>query len=96
MTANFTSRAPIFEQIIQIVLEGARNTWQHGSAAYAAINITAADHSIRITMADDGVGFRSECPPRAIASRVAESRGRLKISGGKKRGAQLEIEIPTE
>lgn len=95
VTANFAGRAPILEQVLQIVLEGVRNSWQHGRAACAAINISAADHLIRIAMDDDGVGFRnSEHPPWAIASRVAEHGGRLRIGGGEHRGAHLEIEIP--
>jgi signal transduction histidine kinase len=94
MTANFAGRAPIFEQIIQIVLEGVRNTWQHGGAACAAINISAVDNSIRIAMDDDGVGFNSEGPPWAIASRVAEYGGQLRINSTENRGAHLEIEIP--
>jgi signal transduction histidine kinase len=97
VTANFAGRALIIEQILQIVLEGMRNTWQHGRAACASINISAADHLIRIAIDDDGVGFgNSEHPPWAIASRVAESRGRLIIGSGERRGAHLEIEIPGE
>jgi signal transduction histidine kinase len=96
MTASFAGPAPILEQVLLIVLEGVRNSWQHGKAACAAINISAADHLIRIAMDDDGVGFRSsEQPaPWAIASRVAEYGGRLRIGGGERRGAHLEIDIP--
>jgi signal transduction histidine kinase len=95
VTANFAGRAPILEQVLQIVLEGVRNSWRHGRAACGAIDITAADHLIRIAMDDDGVGFRNaEDRPWAIASRVAEYGGRLRIGGSDRRGAHLEIEIP--
>ncbi|HEV2171745.1 MAG TPA: histidine kinase, partial [Candidatus Binatus sp.] len=95
VTANFVGPAPILEQVFQIVLEGVRNSWQHGRAACAAINISTADHLIRIAIDDDGVGFRnSGQPPWAIASRVAEYGGRLRIDGGERPGAHLEIEIP--
>jgi signal transduction histidine kinase len=95
VTANFAGRAPIMEQVLQIVLEGVRNTWQHGRAACAVINISAGDHLIRIAMEDDGVGFRNcEHPPWAIASRVAEYGGRLRIGDGERHGAHLDIEIP--
>jgi signal transduction histidine kinase len=77
VTANFAGRVPILEQVLEIVLEGVRNTWQHGRAACAAINVSTGEHLIRITMDDDGVGFRnSEHPPWAIASRV------LNVAGG--------------
>jgi signal transduction histidine kinase len=97
VTANFAGRAPLLQQVLQIVLEGVRNSWQHGRADCAAINISTADHLIRIAMDDDGVGFRnSEHPPWEIASRVAEYGGRLRIRGGERHGAHLEIEIPAE
>jgi signal transduction histidine kinase len=96
VTANFAGRAPILEQVLEIVLEGVRNSWRHSRAACAAINVSAADHLVRIAMDDDGVGFPShEDPPWSIASRVAEYGGRLKIGGGDRHGAHLEIEIPT-
>jgi signal transduction histidine kinase len=95
MTANFAGRAPILEQVLQIVLEGVRNTWQHGMAPCAAIKINGDDNLIRIAIDDDGVGFRnSEHPPWAIASRVAQYGGRLRIADAERRGAHLEIEIP--
>lgn len=95
VTANFAGAAPVVEQVLQIALEGMRNTWQHGKAARAAINISDADHLIRIALDDDGVGFgNSEHPPWAIASRVSEHGGRLIIGGGERGGAHLEIEIP--
>jgi signal transduction histidine kinase len=95
VTANFAARALILEQILQIVLESVRNTRQHSRAASASININAADHLIRITIDDDGVGFANpEHPPWTIASRVAEYGGRLITSSGERRGAHLEIEIP--
>ncbi len=93
--ANFECPAPILEQVLQIALEGVRNSWQHGKAARAAINISADDHLIRIAMDDDGVGFRnSEHLPWTIASRVAEYGGRLRTDDRERRGAHLEIEIP--
>ena len=93
--ANFAACAPLLEQVLQIVLEGVRNSWQHGRAGCAAIKISTADHLIRIAIDDDGVGFTdSEHPPWSIASRVAEYGGRLKVCGAERRGAHLEIELP--
>ncbi len=95
VTANFAGHAPILEQVLQIVLEGVRNSSRHGGAARAAINVSATGPLIRIAIDDDGVGFRnSDDPPWAIASRVAEYGGRLRIGGSERRGAHLEIEIP--
>jgi signal transduction histidine kinase len=96
LTAKFAGRAPLLEQVLQIVLEGVRNSWQHGRAACAAIDISVAGHLIRIAMDDDGIGIRNPgSPPWAIASRVAEYGGQLRIGDADRPGAHLEIEIPT-
>jgi signal transduction histidine kinase len=95
--ADFVGCASKVVQVLQIVLEGARNTWRHSKAACASINITAANNLIRITIDDNGVGFHNcKQPPWAIASRVAEYGGCLKIGdgSGQASGAHLEIEIP--
>jgi hypothetical protein len=93
---DFVGRASTLVQVLQIVLEGARNTWRHSKAACAAINITAADNLIRITIDDNGVGFHNrKQAPWAIASRVAEYGGCLRIGdAGEQGGAHLEIDIP--
>lgn len=95
VTASFGANARILEQTLEIMLEAARNTQQHGSAPYATIKVTTANHLICIAIDDDGVGFRNpEHPPWTIASRVAQYGGRLSMSGGERRGAHLEIQIP--
>ncbi|MGO9453379.1 MAG: sensor histidine kinase [Candidatus Binataceae bacterium] len=93
--AAFAASGLIVEQIIQIMLEGMRNALHHGNARSAMIKASEADGVIRITIDDDGVGFEeSEKPPWAIASRVAEFGGRLRMTEGKHPGAHLEIEMP--
>lgn len=94
MQALFAGPGPMIEHIMQIVLEGVRNTQRHGHARVAAINVQQVGESIRITIDDDGVGFPDSMnPPWTIASRVAESGGRLVI-GTAGPGAHLEIAIP--
>ncbi len=92
--AVFTAAEPLVEHIVQIILEGVRNTQRHGHADSAAINVGQAGDIICITIDDDGVGFGdSVIPPWTIASRVAELGGKLAIrSDGP--GAHLEIAIP--
>jgi hypothetical protein len=94
--ADFVGRASTLMQVLQIVLEGVQNTWRHSKAASAGISITAAKNLIRIAINDNGVGFH-DCKqaPWAIASRVAEYGGCLRIGDGSEQGgAHLEIEIP--
>jgi signal transduction histidine kinase len=88
--ANFSGREPVLEQILQIVLEGVRNTWHHSQAACSAISASTADHQIRVAIDDDGVGSRdSKRPPWAIASRAAKCGGWLRSGSGERRGAHL-------
>ena len=93
--AVFTAAEPLLEHIIQIMLEGVRNTQRHGYADSAAIIVTQVDETIRIRIDDDGVGFAdSVMPPWTIASRVAELGGKLAIRTDSP-GAHLEIAIPS-
>jgi signal transduction histidine kinase len=92
----FSARGPLVEHIIQILLEGIRNTQQHARARFAEITVREAGQVIRIAIDDDGVGFADfSAPPWTIASRVAEFGGRLAVRPGRSAGAHLEIELPT-
>jgi signal transduction histidine kinase len=93
--AVFGGRGPIVEQVFAVILEGMRNTWRHGRARSAVIKVCEAGAVVRITIDDDGVGFpQSNAPPWAIASRVAECGGSVRINGAADAGAHLEIEMP--
>ncbi|MGZ6193661.1 MAG: sensor histidine kinase [Candidatus Binataceae bacterium] len=93
--ALFAGTGLMIEHIMQIVLEGVRNTQRHSHARVAAINVQQVGEAIRVTIDDDGVGFPDSMnPPWTIASRVAESGGRLVI-GTAGLGAHLEIAIPS-
>jgi signal transduction histidine kinase len=93
--ASFTARAAMAEQVLQIALEGVRNTQKHGHVPSSHINIDEASSAIRITIDDDGNGFKeSESLPWTIASRVAELGGRVARKPDQRIGAHLEMEIP--
>jgi signal transduction histidine kinase len=95
VNASFVGRGQTVEHIMQILLEGVRNVQRHAHARSSAIRVSGSDNSIRITMDDDGVGFRdTTSPPWTIASRVAELRGRLKLRTDAPIGAHLDMEIP--
>jgi signal transduction histidine kinase len=92
---DFTAPGVIVEQVLQIALEGMRNAWRHGNARDVTIKVQENGENIRIMIDDDGVGFRSvNQRPWAIASRVAEFGGNLKIASDNAVGAHLEIEMP--
>jgi signal transduction histidine kinase len=93
--ASFTARAAMAEQVLQIALEGVRNTQKHGLAASSQINIGEAGAAIRITIDDDGSGFKeSDALPWTITSRVAELGGWVARKTDQRIGAHLEMEIP--
>lgn len=95
LRAVLTAPGSVLEQVLQIVLEGLRNTRRHGRARAATIDVAEDVGTVRITIQDDGVGFEREAtPPWSIASRVAEYGGRLNIAGAGRPGAHLEIELP--
>ncbi len=91
----FAASAQVVEQIMHVMLEGMRNAMRHGNACSGIIDAREDEGIIRITIEDDGVGFADPVkPPWAIASRVAECGGRLKMGSAAHRGAYLEIEMP--
>lgn len=93
--ASFCARAPMTEQILQIALEGVRNTQKHGHASLSHIHMNEVGSAIRITIDDDGEGFKeSGSVPWTIASRVAELGGWISQNPEEQIGARLEMEIP--
>jgi len=93
----FVARGPMVEHIIQILLEGVRNTQRHARAHFAEIRVEEVGENIRIAIDDDGVGFADfNASPWTIASRVAQFGGRLAIRPGAPAGAHLEIELPSQ
>jgi len=91
----FVARGMLTEHIIQILLEGIRNTRQHAKAKSAEIRVEESGGMIRMVIEDDGVGFADlEARPWTIASRVAEFGGRIAIKSERPAGAYVEIELP--
>jgi signal transduction histidine kinase len=93
--AVFTAPGEVVEHIMQIVLEGVRNTRRHGNARSGSINVQQSTGTINVKIDDDGIGFEDAVtPPWTIASRVAELGGRVALNSASV-GAHLEISLPT-
>ena len=93
--AAFTAPGEVVEHIMQIALEGIRNTRRHGHARSGSINVEQLTGTINIKIDDDGIGFGDAVrAPWTIASRVAELRGHLAVKSAAA-GAHLEICLPT-
>lgn len=91
--ATFSANGLLAEHILLIMLEGARNARRHAQAREVSVKANQAGDLIRITIDDDGVGFQQAEPPWAIASRVAEFGGQLRLVAQNRSGAHMEIEM---
>ncbi len=95
LSAVLETSGEIGEQVLQILLEGLRNTLRHGRARSALLEASAEQGTVRILVEDDGVGLEPLAPaPWAIASRVADLGGALAIESGRGPGAHLVISLP--
>jgi signal transduction histidine kinase len=95
VAAAFAAPGEVVEHIMQILLEGIRNTRHHGRARVGSINVQQIGDLISMRIDDDGIGFAAPMTrPWTIASRVAEFGGRL-IVNSESAGAHLEILLPT-
>jgi len=94
ISAQFSAGSTDTEHILQIMIEGMRNVGRHSGARAAEIEVSETAGSIRITIKDDGEGFERDDPPWAIASRVAEIGGHLRIADADPSGGHLEVVMP--
>src|SRR5580704_510227 len=93
LEVDFAANGLLVEHILLIMLEGARNARRHAQARQVSVKAHQAGELVRITIDDDGVGFKEAEAPWAIASRVAEFGGRLRLVGQNRTGAHMEIEM---
>jgi len=91
--ADFAANGLLVEHMLLIMLEGVRNARRHAQAREVSLKATQAGDLIRITIDDDGVGFQQAEPPWAIASRVAEYGGNVRVVKENRTGAHMEIEL---
>jgi signal transduction histidine kinase len=93
LEVDFAANGLLVEHILLIMLEGARNARRHAQARQVSVKAHQAGELVRITIDDDGVGFKEAEAPWAIASRVAEFGGQLRLVGQNRSGAHMEIEL---
>jgi signal transduction histidine kinase len=94
MSAEMSGSVDRVEHILGIAREGISNVRRHARARHAQIDIRADTSHVRITIEDDGVGFRSDVTPWSIASRVKEMGGELRVVADQRPGAHLLITLP--
>jgi len=90
-----TTSAAALEWIGKIIGEGLLNIRRHANAERAEICLRASGDEIRLTLADDGIGFADDSPlPWSIQSRVLEAGGNIALDRNATSGACLVITLP--
>ena len=90
--ATFNGRSLLGEHVLQIMLEGLRNSRMHGMANLVKIDVHEVEDKVSITIEDDGVGLtNSASRPWAIASRVAELEGHMSMQSNGRTCLQIEL-----
>jgi signal transduction histidine kinase len=93
LRAELAGSLDLVDHVLQIAREGIANVRRHARAANARIEIQAQPREVRVSIADDGVGFQSDTLPWSIESRVREVGGSVQIVADKE-GARLLITVP--
>jgi signal transduction histidine kinase len=92
--ARFEGSGALAEQVLQILREGVANVRRHAQAGSASLSVQPEGDRLRITIDDDGVGFRGDVQvPWSISSRARELGGTLQVARAVP-GAHLVISLP--
>jgi len=84
--------------LFHVAQQAMQNVMHHARARKVNVEIANDDGRIRLSVADDGIGFRAEDPQglglRGIRERVEVCGGRMTIETAPGRGARVTVEVP--
>ena len=85
--------------IYRVVQEALTNCVRHARATAIRVNVRAHEHSIDVSVSDDGIGLDPQRRPggfglRGIEERVRELGGSISLASGAGQGATLAIRLP--
>jgi signal transduction histidine kinase len=89
-------------QLVRIVQEALTNVRKHAHAQHVQVSLSRFDHSIRIMVKDDGIGFAAEDPAKnhfglqTMHERAESFDGLLTIASQMNHGTQLELCVPCQ
>ena len=96
--ASLTSESQT--EIVPIVREAVSNSLRHGHPQHLAVSMQRENGSVRLIVADDGVGFNSTQPPsdgcglRNLSMRAAKLGARLRVRSRACQGTQVILDVP--
>lgn len=94
VSAEVSGSVALVDHVLGIAREAISNIRRHARARSARIDIRGTASEVRLTIEDDGVGFRANVIPWSIASRVTEVGGQIEIAADRPVGARLSITLP--
>ena len=85
--------------IYLVFKESINNIFKHAEAKNVWINLSMVDRCIKLTIRDDGKGFRPEDPTHRnglnnIKKRVEKWKGKINISSAAQKGSAIEVVLP--
>jgi two-component system nitrate/nitrite sensor histidine kinase NarX len=93
--------SPLAEtQLVRIVQEALANVRKHARAQHVQVSLSPFDHSIRIMVKDDGIGFAAGEPTKnhfglqTMHERAASFNGMLTIVSELNHGTRIELSVP--
>ena len=84
---------------MRIVQEALANVRKHAQARRVQVELSAYDHAVHVTVADDGIGFDSRPPQKHFGLQMMRERaesvnGRLEIVSENRAGTRVELTVP--
>jgi len=86
-------------EVAPILREALSNSLRHGQPRHLAVSMQCENRSVRLIVADDGIGFNTARPPREgfglrnLTTRAAKLGGRLRVRSRPWHGTQVILDI---
>jgi signal transduction histidine kinase len=94
LRATMSGSLDVVDHVLGVVREALTNIRRHAHASSALVEIQENGVGVQVEIEDDGVGFKGETVPWAIASRVRQAGGDLRLANDEGTGVHLRITIP--
>jgi signal transduction histidine kinase len=88
------------KEIVPIMREAVSNSLRHGHPRHLAVSMQREKGSVRLIVADDGIGFHATHPPRDgcglrnLTMRAAKLGARLRVRSRPCQGTQVILDVP--